>query len=80
MRPGRALGYRFDIVLRGRIATPFENADMPQTTASQTAGPFWHVIDAPEWADLLRADGPNAGAAGERIVLAAASPMAAAMR
>lgn len=26
MRPGRALGYRFDIVLRGRIATPFENA------------------------------------------------------
>lgn len=30
-------------------------------TASQTAGPYWHLIDHPEWADLLRADGPNAG-------------------
>lgn len=39
-------------------------------TASQTAGPFWHLIDVPEWADLLRAEGPNAGhAGGERIVL-----------
>ena len=39
-------------------------------TASQTAGPFWHLIDVPAWADLLRADGPNAGfTGGERIVL-----------
>jgi protocatechuate 3,4-dioxygenase alpha subunit len=38
-------------------------------TASQTAGPYWHMIDFPEWADLLRADGPNAGVEGERIVL-----------
>lgn len=38
-------------------------------TASQTAGPFWHLIDFPGWADLLRADGPNAGIAGERITL-----------
>jgi len=38
-------------------------------TASQTAGPYWHLIDHPEWADLLRADGPNAGAMGERITL-----------
>ncbi|WP_246522701.1 protocatechuate 3,4-dioxygenase subunit alpha [Neoroseomonas eburnea] len=43
---------------------------MMHATASQTAGPYWHMIDFPEWADLLRADGPNAGAAGERIVLA----------
>jgi protocatechuate 3,4-dioxygenase alpha subunit len=38
-------------------------------TASQTAGPYWHMIDFPEWADLLRAGGPNAGATGERITL-----------
>ena len=37
------------------------------TTASQTAGPYWHIIDHPEWADLLR--GGNAGVAGERITL-----------
>jgi protocatechuate 3,4-dioxygenase alpha subunit len=43
--------------------------DMTHATASQTAGPYWHMIDFPEWADLLRADGPNAGAAGARIVL-----------
>jgi protocatechuate 3,4-dioxygenase alpha subunit len=42
---------------------------MTHATASQTAGPYWHMIDFPEWADLLRAGGPNAGAAGERIVL-----------
>ncbi|WP_149537813.1 protocatechuate 3,4-dioxygenase subunit alpha [Siccirubricoccus phaeus] len=39
------------------------------STASQTAGPYWHLIDFPEWADLLRGDGPNAGIAGERITL-----------
>lgn len=42
---------------------------MTAATASQTAGPYWHMIDFPEWADLLRADGPNAGAVGERIIL-----------
>jgi protocatechuate 3,4-dioxygenase alpha subunit len=42
---------------------------MTDATASQTAGPYWHMIDYPEWADLLRAGGPNAGAAGERIIL-----------
>ncbi|HYF08747.1 MAG TPA: protocatechuate 3,4-dioxygenase subunit alpha [Acetobacteraceae bacterium] len=42
---------------------------MTSATASQTAGPYWHMIDFPEWADLTRADGPNAGVAGERIVL-----------
>ena len=39
-------------------------------TTSQTAGPYWHLIDFPDWADLLRADGPNVGIeGGERIVL-----------
>jgi protocatechuate 3,4-dioxygenase alpha subunit len=42
---------------------------MTAATASQTAGPYWHMIDFPAWADLLRADGPNAGVAGERITL-----------
>ncbi len=37
------------------------------TTASQTAGPYWHIIDHPEWADMLR--GGNAGVAGDRITL-----------
>lgn len=43
---------------------------MTAATASQTAGPYWHLIDFPAWANLLRDDGPNAGIAGERIVLA----------
>jgi protocatechuate 3,4-dioxygenase alpha subunit len=43
---------------------------MTPATAGQTAGPYWHLIDFPEWADLLRADGPNAGCTGgERVVL-----------
>jgi protocatechuate 3,4-dioxygenase alpha subunit len=42
---------------------------MTDATASQTAGPFWHMIDFPDWADLLRADGPNGGVQGERITL-----------
>lgn len=42
---------------------------MTHATASQTAGPYWHMIDFPEWADLLRAEGPNAGATGQRITL-----------
>lgn len=39
------------------------------STASQTAGPYWHLIDFPAWADLTRADGPNAGVVGDRITL-----------
>lgn len=38
-------------------------------TASQTAGPYWHMVDFPEWADLLRPGGPNEGIEGERIVI-----------
>ena len=37
---------------------------MPGATSSQTIGPFWHLIEHPEWADLTRF-----GAEGERVVL-----------
>lgn len=42
---------------------------MTAATASQTAGPYWHLIDFPEWADLLRAGSGNEGVHGERITL-----------
>lgn len=38
-------------------------------TPHQTAGPYWHMIDFPAWADVLRADGPNARVQGERIII-----------
>ena len=34
------------------------------TTPSQTIGPFWHLLENPDWADLTRF-----GAEGDRIVL-----------
>ncbi|MBV9539146.1 MAG: protocatechuate 3,4-dioxygenase subunit alpha [Acidisphaera sp.] len=37
---------------------------MPIATAGQTIGPYWHLIEHPEFADLTRF-----GATGERIVL-----------
>jgi protocatechuate 3,4-dioxygenase alpha subunit len=37
---------------------------MPIATASQTIGPYWHLIEHPEFADLARF-----GAEGERITL-----------
>jgi protocatechuate 3,4-dioxygenase, alpha subunit len=37
---------------------------MPSATASQTIGPFWHLIQHSEWADLTRF-----GAKGEHTVL-----------
>ena len=58
--PEWALGYRFDIVLRGRDATPFEETQlMPAATASQTIGPYWHLLERQALADLTRfgADG-----------------------
>ncbi|WP_372617742.1 protocatechuate 3,4-dioxygenase subunit alpha [Falsiroseomonas sp.] len=42
---------------------------MTAATASQTAGPYWHMIDFPEWADLLRAGSGNEAVQGERITL-----------
>ena len=37
---------------------------MASATGSQTIGPFWHLIEHPEWADLTRF-----GAAGTRVTL-----------
>ena len=37
---------------------------MPVATASQTIGPYWGLIDHPEWANLLRF-----GATGEAVTL-----------
>jgi protocatechuate 3,4-dioxygenase alpha subunit len=37
---------------------------MANATASQTIGPYWHLLDDPDWADLTRF-----GAAGETIRL-----------
>ena len=37
---------------------------MPSATASQTIGPFWHLVEHPEWADLTRF-----GAAGPQVTL-----------
>jgi protocatechuate 3,4-dioxygenase alpha subunit len=37
---------------------------MPSATSSQTIGPFWHLIEHPEWADLTRL-----GAAGRQLTL-----------
>ena len=40
---------------------------MPFATASQTIGPYWHLLEDPSWADLTRF-----GAPGERITLTGA--------
>lgn len=32
---------------------------MPSATGSQTIGPFWHLIEHPEWADLTRFGAPG---------------------
>jgi protocatechuate 3,4-dioxygenase, alpha subunit len=37
---------------------------MPSATSSQTIGPFWHLIEHPEWADLTRF-----GATGHQVTL-----------
>src|ERR1700754_3188980 len=38
--------------------------EMPIATASQTIGPYWHLIEDPSWSDLKRL-----GARGEQITL-----------
>src|SRR5262244_4276320 len=54
--------------LRRRAAGPRSDPDgglrVASATSSQTIGPFWHLIEHPEWADLTRF-----GAAGERVTL-----------
>src|SRR2546423_14613302 len=37
---------------------------LPSATANQAIGPFWHLIEPPEWADLTRF-----GAAGPQVTL-----------
>src|SRR6201981_596874 len=64
---GGRLGWR----CRRRHPVPLCSVDsflwrprMPTTTSSQTIGPFWHLIEHPEWADLTRL-----GAIGHQITL-----------
>ena len=40
---------------------------MANATASQTLGPYWHLLEDPSWADLTRF-----GATGEKITLTGA--------
>jgi protocatechuate 3,4-dioxygenase alpha subunit len=42
--------------------------DLVPASASQTAGPYWHLIDFPEWADTTR-HFADALPAGEKVVL-----------
>jgi protocatechuate 3,4-dioxygenase alpha subunit len=42
---------------------------MTAATASQTAGPYWHMIDFPEWADLTRPGSGNEAVQGEKVIL-----------
>jgi protocatechuate 3,4-dioxygenase, alpha subunit len=51
-----------------RVASQQAPEPQPAATSSQTAGPYWHLIDFPEWSDTTR---HFAGAlpAGERIIL-----------
>src|SRR5206468_7693561 len=63
MGAGLSLGYR--------AARPRGDADggltVPSATASQTIGPFWHLIEHPKWADLTRL-----GATGPQVTLTGA--------
>jgi len=57
--PETALGYRFDLTLRGQEATPMDPAHFVPATTSQTVGPFFEI----------------GLAALNRTALASASPM-----
>ncbi len=61
--PGHALGYRFDIVLAGRDATPLEPGAGLVATTSQTVGPFFSI--GLDW--LQRSELAPVAATGERI-------------
>ena len=64
--PEWALGFRFDIVLRGPRGTPFEDERaMPETplglTPSQTVGPFLSIgLPWPDGPDVVAEDTPGA--------------------
>jgi protocatechuate 3,4-dioxygenase, beta subunit len=61
--PGHALGYRFDIVLAGRDATPLQPGAGLVATTSQTVGPFFSI--GLDW--LQRSEIAPTTAAGERV-------------
>jgi protocatechuate 3,4-dioxygenase beta subunit len=63
---GYALGYRFDVVLSGREATPLEAGPGLVATTSQTVGPFFSI--GLGW--LARADLASPGVHGERVSVA----------
>jgi protocatechuate 3,4-dioxygenase, beta subunit len=61
--PEIALGYQFDLILRGRNATPMEHSKNVPATTSQTVGPFFEIGFAP----LQRIDLANSKTPGERV-------------
>jgi protocatechuate 3,4-dioxygenase beta subunit len=63
--PGYALGYRFDIVLAGRDATPLEAGSPLEATTSQTVGPFFSI--GMGW--MKRDDLASPGVPGERVTV-----------
>ncbi len=63
--PEHALGYRFDLVLSGRDATPMEREADLRATTWQTVGPFFSV----GLARLYRDDLASASVSGERLSL-----------
>ena len=63
--PETALGYRFDLILRGRDATPMNGAPQVPATTSQTVGPFFQIGFEP----LRRIDMAPPGTPGERTTV-----------
>ncbi len=63
--PETALGYRFDLILRGRDGTPMENATHVPATTSQTVGPFFQIGLEP----LQRLDLAGTEIPGERVTV-----------
>lgn len=63
--PGRALGFRFDLVLRGRAATPWSDDVQLIPTPNQTVGPYFHL----GLAGLFQSEIAPPGVAGERLIV-----------
>jgi protocatechuate 3,4-dioxygenase beta subunit len=58
--PETALGYRFDLILRGRDGTPMEAGVHIPPTTSQTVGPFFQIGFQPlQRVDLMAPDTPE---------------------
>ena len=63
--PETALGYRFDLILRGREGTPTESGARVPATTSQTVGPFFKIgLEPLERMELAGVDAP-----GERVTV-----------